>query len=450
MNSTKKTMLCVAMAVAAATGANAQNRSGYFLDNYSYNYQMNPAMGREGHGEFGFPGLGSLNLGVNSNVGLNTFLHQLPNGQMATFLHPDVSTDDAMSRFKNRMRLGVDVRENIIHVGFKGLGGYNHISINAVAGAQVRLPKSIFSFLKEGIENKTYDIGRIDAQADAYAEIALNHSHDMGKILPGLRVGGSFKFLVGVGNVDINMDRADLELGTDAWRATTNGVAKVSLKGFDWKLNDDGQVDDVDMDNISGPNGYGMAIDLGATYEWKDFTFALAFNDLGFINWQHTVKAGTNGAHTFDSNNYILDPADIDASWDQMKDDLTDLYDLRPEGDAGNRVRALAATMNLSVEYALPMYKNLTFGFLNTTRMAHRFAWTDFRLSANLTPVKWIGLNVNYGVGTFGDHFGWMLNLAPKGFNIYFGMEHTLGKLAKQYVPKNLNAQLSFGLNFPF
>ncbi|MDE6228902.1 MAG: hypothetical protein K2M40_03840, partial [Muribaculaceae bacterium] len=113
MNSTKKTMLCVAMAVAAATGANAQNRSGYFLDNYSYNYQMNPAMGRGGHGEFGFPGLGSLNLGVNSNVGLNTFLHQLPNGQMATFLHPDVSTEDAMSRFKNRMRLGVDVRENI-------------------------------------------------------------------------------------------------------------------------------------------------------------------------------------------------------------------------------------------------------------------------------------------------------------------------------------------------
>ncbi len=450
MKSIKKTMLCVALAVATAAGADAQNRSGYFLDNYIYNYQMNPAMGRDGKGEVGFPGFGSFNLGISSNFGASTFLHQMNDGRMVTFMHPDIPASEAMDRFGNHLRLGVDVRENIINVGFRAFGGYNHISINAVSGAQFRLPKSLFSFMKEGITNRTYDIGRVDLHADAYAEIALNHSRDLGKILPGLRVGGSFKFLVGIGNVDVNMNKADVELGTDAWRATTDGVAKVSLKGFDWKLNHEGQIDGADMDGFSAPNGYGMAIDLGATYEWKDFTFALAFNDLGFINWQHTVTAGTNGEHTFDSNNYILDPADIDASFDQMKDDVTDLYDLRPEGEAGNRVRALGATMNASVEYALPMYKKLSFGLLNTTHMAHRFAWTDFRLSANIVPVKCIGINVNYGIGTFGSHFGWMLNIAPKGFNIYFGMERMLGKLSKQYIPKNLNAQFSMGLNFPF
>ena len=44
------------------------------------------------------------------------------------------------------------------------------------------------------------------------------------------------------------------------------------------------------------------------------------------------------------------------------------------------------------------------------------FAWTDFRLSANYQPVKWIGVAVNYGVGTFGDSFGWIVNIAPKGW----------------------------------
>lgn len=447
MKLTKKSIMCVAMATAALTAA-AQSRSGYFLDNYAYNYQLNPAMGRDGKFDISFPVLGSMNIGVNSNIGLNTFLYKQPDGKMVTFMHPDVPAAEAMKKFKSNLRLGVDVRETILNVGFRGMGGYNHISINAVAEGQARLPKALFSFMKEGITNRSYEIGRVAVQAGAYGEIALNHSHDMSKILPGLKVGGTFKFLVGIANIDMYMSKADLVLGEDAWVATTEGAARMSVKGFDWTLNDDGQIDGGETDGFSAPNGYGIAFDLGATYDWKDFTFALAFNDLGFINWSHTAKAGTNGVHTFNSNDYILDPDDIDSSFDKMKDDATALYDFKPE-EAGGYTRALAATMNASVEYTLPMYNKVSFGLLNTTRMARRFAWTEFRFSANYMPVKWLGLNMNYGVGTFGSHFGWMLNISPKGFNFFVGMDHTLGTLAKEYVPKNLNGQLSLGLNFP-
>ncbi len=449
MNNIAKSIMCVALTAATAGTAVAQNRSAYFLDNYTYNYQLNPALGRDGKFDISMPVLGNLNVGLSSNFGVKSFIHKLPDGQLVTFLHPEVSADDAMKQFKNHNRLGFDLREGILSIGFRGLGGYNHISINAVANAQVRVPKSLFSFMKEGISNRTYDIGRVDLHADAYAEIALNHSHDLGHIVPGLKIGGSFKFLAGIANVDVNMDRADLSLGENEWTATTDGVAQISLGGFGWKLTDDNKIDDVEMDGFTAPIGYGIAFDLGATYEWNDFTFGLAFNDLGFINWNHTNKAGTNGEHTFNSNDYVLDPADIDDSFDKMKDDFENLYDLRAEPGEYTRCRALAATMNASVEYTLPMYRALSFGLLNTTRMAHRFAWTDFRLSANYTPVKWLGLAVNYGIGTFGSSFGWMLNIAPKGFNLYVGMDHTLGKLAKQGVPLNANAQLSFGINFP-
>lgn len=447
MKLTNKSILCVAMATAAFTAA-AQSRSGYFLDNYAYNYQLNPAMGRDGKYDVGFPGLGSMNIGVNSNMGLNTFLYQ-QDGRMVTFMHPDISADEAMKKFKNDLRLGFELRENIINVGFRAFGGYNHISINAVAEAQVRMPKALFSFVKEGVSNRSYEIGRMAIQAGAYGEIAFNHSHDLSKIVPGLKVGGTFKFLVGIANADLYMNRADLNLGEDSWTATTEGAAKMSIKGFDWKVNGDGQIDDYEIDGFSAPNGYGIAFDLGATYEWKDFTFGLAFNDLGFINWSNTAVAGMGGVHTFDSNDYVLDPDDIEDSFDKMKDDLTSLFDFKPDSEATSHTRALAATMNASVEYTLPMYKQVSFGLLNTTRMARKFAWTDFRFSANYLPVKWLGLNVNYGVGTFGSHFGWMLNIAPKGFNLYVGMDHTLGTLSKQYVPKNLNGQLSFGINFP-
>lgn len=454
MKTNLKSIMCAALVAATGSSiATAQNRSAYFLENYAYNYQMNPAMAIDRSHDVSFPFLGNFNLGMMGNVGVSSFIYNTPDGRTTTFLNPEIPASEVMDNIKTHNRLGLEMRYGILSVGFRGLGGYNHISINAVANMQVRIPGALVSFLKEGVTNKNYEIGRVDAHADAYAEIALNHSHDI-KAVPGLRVGGSLKFLVGVGNIDINMDKADLNLATDRWTATTNGVARVNLKGVRWQYdhNDNGEayVNGAEIDNFSAPNGYGVAIDLGATYRLNsDWKFALAINDLGFINWSNTAEASTNGDRTFSSNDYILDPDNMDDSWNAMKDNITTLYQLSGNDETGSRTRALGATMNVSAEYTLPVYRKLTFGLLNTTHMAHRFAWTEFRLSANCTPVKWLGLGINYGVGTFGSSFGWILNIAPKGFNLYVGMERTLGKLAKQYVPLNSNAQLSFGINFP-
>lgn len=450
----KSFISAAAMALTVAAPAAAQSRSAYFLDNYAYNYQLNPAMATEhSKGDFSFPGLGGLNLGTMSNVGLNAFIYNTPDGRTTTFLNPDIPASEVMGRIKDRNRIGLEVHENIINVGFRGIGGYNHISISAVANMQARIPGALVSFMKEGITNRNYEIGRLDAHADAYAEIALNHSHDI-KAVPGLRVGATVKLLVGVGNADVHMDRADIELGENSWNAVTSGYAKVNLKNFRWEYdtNDAGKpyVNGADLESFSAPNGYGVAFDLGATYKFKkDWKFALAFNDIGFINWKTTAVATTDGERTFRSNDYALDPTDFDPSWDAMKDDLMKLYQVNGTDDTGSNSRALAATMNASVEYTLPVYRKLSFGLLNTTRMAHHFAWTEFRLSANYTPVKWFGMGVNYGLGTFGSSFGWIVNVAPSGFNLYFGMDRTLGKLAKQGVPLNGKAQFSFGINFP-
>lgn len=73
MNNTVKSIACLALAATAVT-ASAQSRSAYFLDNYAYNYQMNPALDRDGSFDISFPGLGNLNIGVNGNVGVKNFL----------------------------------------------------------------------------------------------------------------------------------------------------------------------------------------------------------------------------------------------------------------------------------------------------------------------------------------------------------------------------------------
>ncbi len=123
---------CVALATIAAGEARAQSRSGFFLDNYSYNYQLNPAMSVDRKADFSFPGLGNLNVGVNGNVGLKNFIYNR-NGKTVTFLHPDVSAAEAMDNIKTNNRIGASAREGIMSVGFRALGGYNHVSLNTVA-----------------------------------------------------------------------------------------------------------------------------------------------------------------------------------------------------------------------------------------------------------------------------------------------------------------------------
>ncbi|MCH5240935.1 MAG: hypothetical protein J1F67_00730 [Muribaculaceae bacterium] len=448
----KKYILSGALVIAGLSYAAAQTNaySGYFLDNFLYRHQMNPAFGND-YGFVGFPGLGNLSIETQGTVHLNKILYPL-NGKTVLFTNPDL-TD--VKKFGNSNKLGVNARENIINFGFKALGGYNTVSISAVANSNVSAPGSLLNMLREGISNKTYDIKDFMVYANSYAEIALNHSRDIPQV-PGLRVGATFKFLVGAASAYGKFKRANLELGTDSWNVTSEGEVYLSGKGLEWetKLNEDAgwnYVSGVNTDNVSGPNGYGAAIDLGATYKWRDFNFSLAILDLGGISWTDTQKASTNGIQNFQTDDYTFEVNGDDDTFDKMKDQLSALYQLQAESGNYKRSTMQGTTMNIGVEYELPYYRALTFGLLNRTRMCGGYTWTEFRLSANIIPVKYISASANLVCGTYGVGFGWLLNVTSgKGFNLFIGMDRVPGKLSKQYVPLNSNFDFNFGINFPF
>ena len=187
----------------------------------------------------------------------------------------------------------------------------------------------------------------------------------------------------------------------------------------------------------------------------KDWTFSLALLDLGFIKWNNNMLASTNGIKTFNTDEFTFNvddntPNSFKKEWDVIQDKLSALYELDDMGDQGGRTTALAATLNVGAEYTFPLYRKLSFGLLNTTRINGAYSWTDFRLSANIAPVKAFDASVNLAAGTYGVGFGWLANLHVPGFNLFFGMDHTVSKLAKQFVPLSSNASFNFGLNFPF
>ena len=439
----------------------AQNtQSGYFVDGYLYRHEMNPAFANE-QGYVSMPALGNLNVAMRGNIAYDNVFRNV-NGKTTTFLNPGVSTSDFMDNLSDVNKTSADIRLNVLSVGFKGLGGYNTIGLNVRSNVNVELPKSIFSLAKEGPTNATYDISDMSAEANAWAEIALGHSH---KINDQWRVGGTFKFLLGGANVEANFTKAQLTLADNAYSAITNATIDASVKGLTYEMETkergpEGQktkhtyVNGADVDG-AGLNGFGLSLDLGAQYKLNDdWEFSAALLDMGFISWSNNVQASTNGDRQFTTDAYIFNPDDdADNSFDNEKERLLEglsaLYELQDNGDVGSRTTGLAVTMNLGAKYTLPSYRKLSFGLVNTTKMG-KYSWTDFRLSANWAPAKLFSASMTFGAGTYGASFGWMANLHPNGFNLYLAMDHTLGKLAKQGLPLSGNGQFNIGVNFPF
>lgn len=438
-----------------AAGVSAQNtNSAYFVDNYTYRYQLNPAYDND-RNFVSMPGLGNLNLGVGGSLNLSDVLY-VRDGRTVLFSSPLVSSGDVMDRIRNKNVLNATIRETILAGGFKAFGGYNTVSLGVRSDVSAMVPGALFELVKEGVANHRYDIHDIGVNALGYAELAFNHSHDI-KAVPGLRFGAAVKFLVGVASVDAKFNRAELNLGYDDWTVTSDADMYVNLGKFQYerKLNDKTGLEYVSGFNMDGtgsisPNGFGVGFDLGLTYKWHDWTFSAAALDLGFLRFSDTKYATTGGTRTFNTDTYIFEPSDMDGSWDTFFGDFEKLYQMDDKGNIGARTRGLNATLNFGIEYALPVYRKLTFGFLSSTRIAGHYSWSEGRFSANIAPAKCFSAGVNFAVSTYGVAFGWMLNYSYTGFNIFVGMDNTHCKLAKQGVPLNSNMAVNLGINFPF
>ena len=441
--------------VLAPIGTIAQNlESGFFTEGYLYRHEMNPALENSRH-YVAMPFLGNINMGMSGNIGIKNVLFYR-NGRTVLYTNPQVTASEVMDGICNRNRINYDFKIQLLGAGFKAWGGYNTIGINIRGNESTIIPRSIFDITKNGLKNQTYDISDLNAHAHSYVEIALGHSR---KIDEKWRVGGKFKFLLGAGNVDANVNKGTITLGENGYVADIDAELKGNISGLSYKTkaseHNPGRMIMNGMD-ISGYkiSGLGAAFDLGAEYKINDDWRVMAsITDLGFISWKNTQLAATHG--TVNTNDYIFN-VDKDAEHsfsnegEKLGDKLAELYELEDKGDVGRRTTMLGATMYIGGEYVAPFYRKLTFGLLNTTRINGIYSWTNFRLSANVAPAKCFSAGVNFAIGTYGTSFGWIMSVHPKGFNLFLGMDHTIGKLAKQGIPLSSNTEFNMGINFPF
>ena len=435
--------------------------SAYFTKGYLFRNEMNPALANDKN-FVSIPLLGNINVGIHGTVGIKDFLY-VRDGKTCLFTNPMVSASDFLGNIGEKNRMGAHVNIKLLGAGFKAFGGYNTIGINLRVNQETNVPGSLLELAKEGLTNRSYDIRDFKAHADAYAEIALGHSHQINK---RLRIGGALKALIAGGNMDAYFDKAQLNFNGNDWTAITNATVETNIKGFAYKTETKERgpeghktlhsyVSGMDVDK-AGINGWGLAFDLGGEYKlnniWK---FSASVLDLGFIRWNNNVVASTNGDRTFSLDNHTFSadddaPNSFENEMDALGEDLAALYELQDNGDQGARTTSLAMTINLGAEYTLPLYSKLSFGVLNTNRINGAYSYSEARISANWNVWKALTIGANMVAGSYGVDFGWIINTKTKGFNAFIAMDNTFGKLAKQGIPLTRNADFTFGINIPF
>lgn len=456
--------------------ASAQNlSSAYFLDGYAQGHELNPAKDYDRKAYFGLP-FSNLNVGVKGNLNLKDVLLKNPNGSgLVTFMHPDISSSEAMKGFNNNNRMLSDLRFDLINVGFHAFKGYNTINVGIRSNEGFNAPYELFDVMKN-LSNKDYDISDFGATAMAWGEIGLGHSHQINK---SIRVGGKFKILIGGAYAKLKMDNLSLNLqDPNQWTAVANATIEAGVKGFTWgepeTKNYSAQYmanhptspatyqqidfDEIDIDK-PGINGFGVAFDLGAEWDLekqfkvKGLKVSASILDLGFIKWKNVSIAQNNGdPFVFDGFNDIKvkdgNGTKFENQTDDIADCLADMYRLQ-DGGTKSKTTSLGATLNIAVEYALPSYRHLKFGFLSTTRIQGVYSWNEERLAVTVSPAKMFEVSGNVGVGTLGTNLGWIINFHPRGFNLFLGSDHCVGKLSKQGVPLRSNYDFCMGMNFP-
>ena len=459
--------LSAALLMVCATSAAAQSlNSAYFTNDYKFRHTMNPAFGNE-QNYVSVPVLGNFGVDVRGNFGVEDMIMDNPlygqpgEKRLTTFMNPNISASSALDGFSTgNNRLIEDMNITLLSAGFKSFGGYNTIELNVKQSLGLSLPYEFFEFAKN-TGNQTYDIGDINLGAQAYAELAFGHSRQLNE---KLRVGAKVKLLFGIARADVALKDMKADLASDdKWTISGKAEANMSLKGLTYKTETKEynnpnkgtyeRVNDVDVDG-GGLGGFGMAFDLGAVYKLNDdWTFSAALLDLGFISWSNDMMAASSGEpFEFDGFRDVAINRDngghkLSDITDDLGDQFTEFSNLEDKGDQGGRTTGIGATLNLAAEYTLPVYRQVKFGLLSSTRIRGPYSWTEGRLSANYEPLKWINGGVNFAVNSFAASMGWVLNIHPKGYNFFIGMDHILGSLSKEGIPLNSNASVQLGMS---
>lgn len=445
-------------------------RSSYFMEGTSARLQLNPGL-QPTKGYFNMPIIGSFNMSASSNVLGTSDIIDLMNSGSDLY-----SNDKLFNRLKADNRLNVNLNTDILSFGWYRGKGFWSVNVGLRADFGAALAKDMFSMMRtmngfalEDVAgtNQSYSLSNQTLNMKAYAEIGLGYSR---RITEKLTVGGRVKVLLGLARAEMNINQFDLnldvpnpqyanyadyesrgELSPSDWYGShydysANGNVITTLKGGGMTFDNDGMIDDFDLDaGDLGIAGSGFGIDLGASYKvWDNLTVSASILDLGFLKWKEsetTVATVSGEAHeTIDASNY-----DRYIGGDFLSFERFDFEEGSPE-KVKTKTR-LYSTLLLAGEYGL-FNNKLSVGAMYSSRFVKPKALNELTFLATFRPKNWLNAAISYSpIQASGKSIGLAVKLGPlfvgtdymffggnsKSVNGFLGISFPLGGKAKPF-----------------
>lgn len=442
-----KSCILLAMLLVAADSSAQYLRTSYFMEGATNRSQLNPAL-RPTKGYINIPAAGALYASVNSNTfGVKDIYEIIDDDNKI------LQNETLFSKLQTNNRMNVNLNTDILSFGFYSKSGKGFWTVNLGLRTNINgnIPKDMLEYARyidnmdldhfmEQNKVKTFDVRDMSLAADVYTEVGIGYSRE---INDRFTLGVKGKLLLGVGNVDMKVNRMYLEEG---WVSQTEYKAKietdaqldVSMEGLileeerDEKYDRD-YISKLDYDKF-GFSGYGLGVDLGATYKVLDnLTLSAALLDWGFISWSKGSNQTAISKTSREYNASIAGGEVIDL--DVLGYELTD--------ETKSRSSSLTSTFVAGAEYGL-FNNKLGIGLLSTTYFAEPRTISELTLSANYRPSNLFNAAVSYSVlQSAMKTFGLAVKLGPlfvgtdymffgndsdsKSVNAYVGISIPLG-----------------------
>ena len=461
-------LLALALFAIAAPSASSQElETGYFLGGNPYAFRLNPAFQSE-RGIFSIA-LGQTGVGAWSNLGISTLFYPDGNGHLYTFMNDQVSSSEFLRKIGRNNRMDLDARVNLLTLGFWADRRFFTIDLNVRSLNAVFAPYDLFSFLKDGTQGPgSFVFSGTGFRTKNFVEAAFGWSKNYDNVF---NVGFRAKALVGIIEAEILAEKMTLSMTSDRWEVQAKSIMNASSPSLAYSRDGDAiSFDSIYFDDKRiGPAGYGLALDLGASWNVLPIlTLSASVLDLGPIRWNREIKGVSP------DTGYAWAPSEGDDSgddsWqgeiDEATSALSGIFRFKDQSGTGGAFEMLPFRVNLGAEVRMPFYERLSVGLLYQGRGGACFTRHTGRLSLNWNPLDFLSMSTSTSVNSLGESLGFVFNLHPAGVNLLVGCDYIpfhsvsiaplIHDLPAQYrswavLPRDrMNLNLYVGLNLAF
>jgi len=431
------------------------------MNEWSQRHTLNAAFAPE-YGYFSLPVLGGIELGVNTSMGLNTFIFPYQS-QFVTFMHPSVDAQTFINGLKPNNYLRQSLELNLLSFGFYTKeNSFWSFDITMKENLNVNLPIDLFRFMKLGMASPTanlYDLKNFGIEQSNIAQVSLGYSRDINS---QFRIGVNAKVLVGLSTEKINYSKFDISLSQNKFEINAIGESQIAAGFLSMKTDPNSFFDlsnptpDVDMSKLSQPAGIGLAIDLGITYKpFKNLTLAAAINDLGYMKWNaSSIQSGVassdvafNGFSNVDVSN-----VNVQGQIDTLMNGLKDMIKFKEAQTVNDISESIPYNFKVSAEYGIfgNDKHDILLGVLYHSYNSKSYSVNELVGSLTLKPLSWFTLSGTCSLlSPDFNRYGVALNISPRWINLYIAADYVTPKVNHQFIPiDHVNMNLILGGSF--